>query len=437
MINKTTIWQKNVWLASIVTTCLYIFFKYNGNYNLASILSIILLVLVMFTNLENNVYMLFFFAPLYLYIFIGGSQFFNFVVFLLIFKRMLLKRERIPRRALLISLGLFCYELTAVIINNGTFTLYFVKWIIAVFLAFWLLEKPIKNYKHFRAIFALNIGTAIIGVSTIIQYGTVKVDSTIRDQLQGGLSTLDQNTFSLYCLVASVAAISVFLDKSNDYKDSRTTFNKILLAIFAGVNFVSGMYMISKTFFLISGIMLIIILLNELYSLTRFIKTLLIFSVGFFILYQIPQVIDLVNSFIGRLNEASNFNELTTGRQAIINYYISYLYNHPIILFIGTGLFTYPSAMGLNQVTHNMTLEIICAWGIFGLLLVLYLFYICYHKLKSVPKQNKTKLFNIPKFYPLIVFLIFAQSLALFVENVTLIYIVFIIYHASFHNESI
>ena len=69
--------KKNIinWSLLFVLTCLYIVFKYNGIMIIANIISILMSMLILTIPLKHKIYALFFFAPMYLYIYIFGFAF--------------------------------------------------------------------------------------------------------------------------------------------------------------------------------------------------------------------------------------------------------------------------------------------------------------------------------------------------------------------------
>ena len=79
--------KKNIinWSMLFVLTCLYIVFKYNGIMIIANIISILMSMLILTIPLKHKIYALFFFAPMYLYIYIFGFAFYNVITLLTLF----------------------------------------------------------------------------------------------------------------------------------------------------------------------------------------------------------------------------------------------------------------------------------------------------------------------------------------------------------------
>ena len=135
----------------------------------------------------------------------------------------------------------------------------------------------------------------------------------------------------------------------------------------------------------------------------------------------IPQTRTLVHKVILRFTETgSDLSSITTGRSDIFAMYFKAFAKHPFNALFGAGLSSYQWLFDINFVTetgapiitHNVILEVICAYGVFGAII---LFFIYFKLIKT--RVNSSS--NLNDLLPLIILIAFSQSLSLYHEDVT------------------
>lgn len=374
---------------------------------------LILLVLTIFSPLKINTYLLFFFAPFYLYIYLGTFAFYNCVTISLLIKRFFFERPAIPFEVILMTAGVAMWEFFCLMIYSQPITLYPVKWILAFVLSGWMLYVPVKGYRHDKAILWMASSTMLLCIGVIVVWWNTAINPVNRVGM-GGLGSLDQNTFSMYCIFTACSVFACVLDgKKRKYSAG--------YLVMAGIIFIAGNFMVSKTFLLVSGLAFaycVIYLLNKPY---RFILFFLGCGIAVLICFQIPKLVEIFQVYVGRFS-TENLSQLTTGRYEIYKNYGEYLLTHPMTLLLGQGIFSYFSCAGFTLSPHNTTLEIILSWGMLGLMILTVYYIFGYWKArKPMGKKHQDKIHKLP----LLILVIFLQSLSVYYQDVTLFYIVF------------
>mgnify|MGYP002524687025 FL=1 len=283
------------------------------------------------------------------------------------------------------------------------------------------------------------LGTAIISVGTIFQYVGVEINSVTRALIGGALSSCNANTFSFYCLLALVAGFYLVLNKKlckNSVYDKKSI--RLFIIFLSIVNGFAGAMMLSKAYFLTFIIWLVLLVAFNSNDMRKFGAYLGIILVMCVIVMAIPITRELVFKVIKRFNEkGSSLSDITTGRTDIFKYYFIALFKHPLNLMFGAGLSSYQwyfnvpikTYEGMPIITHNLLLEIVCSYGIVGLIVLLYIYY------KIITKYIKFS-DNLNNLMLLIIFICFSFSLALYHEDVTN-FVILLCMIAAKNNQSI
>lgn len=415
--------KKNIinWSLLFVLTCLYIVFKYNGIMIIANIISILMSMLILTIPLKHKIYALFFFAPMYLYIYIFGFAFYNVITLLTLFN-MIIEGKKFDIRIISLVIILFAIDMFWQFYVKELSITYTIKWALSLFLSFTLMLDNKEQYDKNFTIFVYSLGTAIISFGTIIQYIGVDINSVTRAQFEGGLSSLNANTFSFYCLLAMVSGVYLILREDLD-KDSiyaKPVF-KIFMAVLSFISGVAGAMMLSKAYFLTFILWIILLLLFNIKNKKRFFTCLSAVVFVLLLVGAIPQTRTLVHKVILRFTETgSDLSSITTGRSDIFAMYFKAFAKHPFNALFGAGLSSYQWLFDINFVTetgapiitHNVILEVICAYGVFGAII---LFFIYFKLIKT--RVNSSS--NLNDLLPLIILIAFSQSLSLYHEDVT------------------
>lgn len=419
---KKTIWR---WAFLTLLLVLYTFCKFKEilSVNALSALAVVMALYILTFPFEEKIYCLFMFIPFYLYVYIKGFAFYNVIV-IFVFFEYILRMKKISTTSVIMVIVMLACELFWQVYNHQSIYSYIIKWLLAVFVSINLMtNKEIKLDKCFAS-YVFVLGVALMGAFTIMQYGSFNVDGTLREKYAGGLGSLDQNTFSLYCLLGFIVGMNLILNKDERIK---TFVNKpvffVSLAVFSVICAVGGALMVSKTYFLVLVFWAILLIITNLHKPQKAITYTLVLCVGLVLIFALPQTRELVNSVLRRFFESSNISELTTGRFDILKKYGVALIENPLNLFIGAGLFTYNLYFNIDMISvntgqpliaHNMTLEMICGYGILGFCLLFFIYYRIFRKRTHVKHFT-----NRNRFIPLIIFIIFSQSIAIYREDVT------------------
>lgn len=367
-----------------------------------------ILLIVAFSSKRINLYCLFYFISFYLYFYLLGIEFYNFIVIFLLIKYILFNKVSILS---LIPILFICF---IEVLNLKSIDLSFIKWmlIISVFFISLLSSKENRNYNQDVAKIYYIFGLGIMALFSIINLWGTQINDSTRVQ-SGALGTLDQNTYALYCLMGIVLCFNIFFSRNIK---SKICHPKLLCMISLVFIFISAILMISKTFILVlifSLILYIIYLLKKPKYIVPF-----IFSTSILVLicFQNPFLNSLIQSYINRFNVGGDLAELTTGRTLIYNEYISYLQENILVFFFGKGNFSYNTSIGLSNLPHNMILEMLCSWGLIGTLVLVGILSYMVYRARIVNKCSGVKLII---FFPLLIWLVFMQSLTLLYQGVT------------------
>lgn len=413
------------WAILLAMLVVYVLFKFKGMFG-ANMLNVIVLgmaVLIASFKLEDKICCLFLFLPFYLYVYLKSFAFFNVVVILTLGHYLLYKQKiNVPIAAL--SIILFLLEL----LWHGSYPIvsytYIIKWFLAFFLSMSLISDAKLKIDKSLVGFFFCVGVTLLGAFTMMQYGTFSVNEVMREELAGGLSSLDQNTYSLYCVLGFAIAAYFLLNKS---ARTNTVFDKkpyglVAFALMAVIDLIAGALMVSKTYFLVLAFWIVLLLITSIKNPNKFLPFITIIVLGVAVAFVIPQTRQIINKVLFRFTyNSEDIAEITTGRTIIFKQYFNGLVTNPFNAFFGSGLFSYnyfydisqSSASGAPMITHNMTLEIICAYGFVGFA-ILVTAYVKYFK----KRQHKQKI-EWASVIPMLVFLLFAQALALYREDAT------------------
>lgn len=398
----------------IFLTVIYVFLKENNQYISSNVLSILLACIIVLLPLKEKIYTLFYFIPFYLYIYIFSFAFYN-VISIAIIIHFLLLRKKISIKYIFLTFLILCFEIYTGLFNDSLNIMYIIKWSLCFFVSLSLMNGSTISLNKYKSGFLYVIGVALMGIFTLMQYNSFSVDSIMREELAGALSTLDQNTFSMYCLLGGVIGVCLVFDGDNSNK-----FFKIACSLLLIICFLAGALMVSKTYFLVLIFYVLMLLFKNIRDAKKFIITFLSITSIVLLIIFLPFTNSLLDSVLSRFGSNNDIYEITTGRTGIIMEYIKALIENPLGLFFGAGLFSYNifydikfiSDRGQAMITHNILLEIICAFGIVGftILLVMYI---------KIFKKNIKYSSSYWNYIPLIIFIIFAQSISIFREDVT------------------
>ena len=201
-----------------------------------------------------------------------------------------------------------------------------------------------------------NIASAIAGLQRL---GVVDES----DAMLG--SAINPNTLGVICVLAATGLLQLRAAEKNIRSD-------ILLLV---VLLVFGAATSSKTFLACLLVMTLMMILGQPGAIKKKIRLILVlaslFCAALFLLkWLFP---DLLVYYTKRFQKA----DITTGRGALFSAYHNYIFNTWKVLLFGIGIHTYGNKLTATyriarDVPHNAVQEIIIAWGIPGLILLLF-----------------------------------------------------------------
>lgn len=411
--NKDTLLQEYHLQITILLTVGYILSKLAGNNVLVSILFILISVEAFLSDTRQLTYLLFLFSPMFLYVTIGEFPVYNIIIGVLAFKRFVIEKIKIHPIFILAVVYLIIIELIGMLVSGVGFSFNQIKFFVIILITTMQLYEPCDKYENMVAAQYLIWGTLVYAVFYIVTNYNTLINSSVRS---GGLGDLDPNTYAMYNLFAVAIALLFVLNKLFNIKDL------IMYTLTSIVIFIAGIMALSKTYFLVTLLMLALFWLLKKEKL----------KISLFYIIIILMIVCLIqnntffnqtfNNLILRFTTASNLDQLTTGRSTLLSEYIDALSSRNIILLFGSGMYSYLSTLGFLERPHNSILEVLCAWGIIGTTVL----FIMYKKAGEIYRRNikytgSIKLINV---VPLLLLLVFMQSLTLMFEEATYAYIV-------------
>ena len=169
-----------------------------------------------------------------------------------------------------------------------------------------------------------------------------------------------------------------------------------------------GLLTVSRTFLLIITTLFLLYLLSSIMK-----KNVASFFVGMGI-FLITLVVFLSNNQLSRMIQARLFesDDISGSRFSIYEEYLRVIFTNENIFLLGVGMQDYLEKVKninylINQSTHNMILETLVIWGIFGLIVVICLFISIIYKSKFWLDTRLSD--SLIKLFPIIAVLLSAQ----------------------------
>lgn len=347
-------------------------------------LTLFLTVLVILFSKHNNTLPIIFYLHCNsaLYDDVGFSYIFNISIGIILFKEIIVYKTKLNKDSTLLVLLIFLYNLILVLFNN-LFSLYgflsMFSWTGSYFLLnIYSESKKINFNKIYLYFFVGFIMSCIYAIAIPIKMWGFNIPSAYR--FIGLLRDPNYYAFDALFLIFTARTFSKSVKKN-------PIIYMIVISIL-GVLSVSKMFIILLVF----GIILYFVLnFNKLrinpYKIVLFFIILLIIT---YLVYN-SNFIDLI---ISKYSYRTGTTSILTGRDKIQSFYISYIFNNPLVLLFGNSTnYSAVSNIGnylgeyFNQmVAHSTYLDLILSWGMFS---SIYLYYIYKVIKKSCRKQPK------------------------------------------------
>ena len=230
-------------------------------------------------------------------------------------------------------------------------------------------------YDYKKCLFYFVLGTVltsvIIVVATILKSPTWLQDiasgyfrfGKVEHMTEEALNlTLNANALAYYS-IAGMSFIVVLLKCSN--------YNKIALLIDMFLLSITGIMTLSRTWFLVAGLMILLYILATSRSIKGSIRSIIGATVVVAIIYMVfkmfPQMLEGLNARLYR-GDISGGN----GRVEITKEYLDKFINNARIMFLGSGVTQYSDVIGSSNSLHNSLVQILISYGIFGSFVFIY-----------------------------------------------------------------
>ena len=236
--------------------------------------------------------------------------------------------------------------------------------------------------------------------------GALDDASENRLNLSGGL--VQTNSLGVICVVVTACLLHLRAIGKGERKD---VFIMLSLLVF-------GTLTASRTFFVCLVLMFVLVLMGQQGSLKKLrylgMMVLVLVSVLLILISFFP---DQLEYFIGRFFET----DITTGRDDLMVNYHRFIIDNPKILFFGIGLQNFGDKVTTlyrvaSNVPHNSIQEIIVAWGLPGLLMVVMMILLLVYQ--SNGYKCRRRLIN---YIPLIILLFKSIAGQLLTSNYTML----------------
>ncbi len=391
----------------------YILSNLTGMDGLSLVFFALMSLMVCLSSTTQATCLLFLFSPLFLYVTIGEFPIYNIILGVLVIKRFLCDKIKIYPWVILTVFYLMIIELAGMFFSGVDFSLNQIKFFLIIYITAMQLYEPAEDYENTTAAKYLIWGTFLYGIFYII----TNLNRVINDSMRtGGLGDLDPNTYGLYNLFA-ISIVLLFIFKKLFSKEETVIYTFIVIAIL-----IAGIMTLSKTYVLVTGLMLFLYWIAKGARVKTSLVYILIIIAIFIIIKSNFYLRETIKQLVSRFTSASTLDELTTGRFGLLTLYIDRLFEKPVVLFLGSGVYSYLSILGLNIRPHNSTLEAICSWGFSGsgIFALMYARGVKFFR-KNFQHVKKISFIN---FIPLIVLFVFMQSLTLLYQEATYAYII-------------
>ena len=241
-----------------------------------------------------------------------------------------------------------------------------------------------------------------------VEFGTFNIFNNVQrfgfSANEGEISTnellLNPNTIGVYS--ALIVAIIIVLQRFKMIKHYLIVWFMFSYAI------IIGLLTVSRTFLLIITTLFFLYLLSSIMK-----KNVASFFVGMGI-FLITLVVFLSNNQLSRMIQARLFesDDISGSRFSIYEEYLRVIFTNENIFLLGVGMQDYLEKVKninylINQSTHNMILETLVIWGIFGLIVVICLFISIIYKSKFWLDTRLSD--SLIKLFPIIAVLLSAQ----------------------------
>ena len=218
------------------------------------------------------------------------------------------------------------------------------------------------------------------------------------DSTMEGLLGMNSNGIAL---LAMVAVAVIFLMFNKRYLSLLWAIIGIVFAAFV------GFLTVSKTFILVfAGMYVLYLIWHILKSNGKTLTPIFVLAVSIVAFIVLPQT-TIVKNVLDRFSSG----DLTTGRIDVANEYLGFMFKDFSRVILGMGLQNITIKSGFVHVPHNAILEIFVCFGISGMIMFSVFFVNLIKMNKEYRKNNNLEKSNFINYLPIIVYVVFIQSL--------------------------
>ena len=278
-----------------------------------------------------------------------------------------------------------------------------------LFVSFAVFNKIFSGYER-SALIMYSICTFLAIFSVIIrEVNTYGLDYILTYNIRFGanveglkVTNFNANELGLYCSVAVALLLVLNYNKKN-----------IFLFIFSIFLSILGIVSISRTYILVIVILWLLYLLTSGLSLVRVGLIIFVFFFSFLVLFNLlPEFMDWIFNYLGERGQEVTEDGFG-GRFSLISFYNTKIFDNVWSFLFGYSQ-KYLQITHAFEASHNAIQETVVCWGITGLIIGIY--WIVLLLKSSIVKSagGKIKFFY---FVPIIIFLLFVQTIQLFTMN--------------------
>ena len=340
---------------------------------LSTISAIMIGILVIVEDEQYDFYTLLASSLFFNAIAISGNLMMNVFVYIYVFKCLASNKIQVygwtSGLYILLCLVVFMQDIIKGTFTNALWSLDKLLWLFTFVLAF----NP-KQYNHKYAIILLFISLCInnicnifntpdlasLGDASILHYrlGEGDVDAGTSNNLGGAMD------FPVRTILAISLAMPLLV------KRTISKVPQIIIAMTSVALLIITFFTTSRVYLIGIGVFVIMLILSTLRSPRKAIPYVIILGVVLYFVLDSSFSDVIINRYLFRTVDASDFSN---GREAIWNFWMEYLSNHPLVFLFGLGLSYQAAVRDMISVTatHNIILDSIVSFGLIGSIILI------------------------------------------------------------------
>ena len=330
-------------------------------------------------------------------------------VFVYLFK----KRHKLDRTSIGILLFFMAWELTHSLVYASTFgPVTYVGYFCRLFLLFSLIRENDDTVDRTKIVKCFSIGVLFfISVMVLMYLKDNYIDYILKGWVRIGGSTeyipqatvqegmkmsTNTNNVAYFCVVGMAGFLYLI------YRERKAIWSVFFFAVFA-----LGSFTVSKTFFMISPLLIVCLINLVLFTSKVSVVQRILISVTFVVGIGVLLNTGTVNALFDRFDKVDYM--LQDSRSVIFVEYWNAFWDHPLVALFGAGAFTHRQVLYPAQSTHNGLQQILVSYGFTGFVIFVTFLVRC---LRQQISRSHAKGFGfLIKMVPLTVAFLFTQTI--------------------------